>query len=566
MSTDRTPLLQERLFKMNLIRLLLHTSWLNLTLAAIAGCISGISATGLIALINTTLSHDKPSTTILVGYFASLCLIRLIASFASYVLLSRLSQGAIFNLRMLLCQQIIASPLHQLETIGASRILANLTDDIQSISNVVFIIPFVCIDIAIIASCLAYLCWLSWAIFLFTFGFMVLGLVTNQLLALKAISFLKLAREQQDNLFKHFRAMTEGMKELKLHRQRRQAFLLEELKLTAISSQRHNIDGMTIYAAAASSGQILFFVAIGVLLFIMPSVLNISAPILSSYALTIIFTIAPMEDVVSKLPILGQAAVALKKIESLGLLLTNQPAEKESTIEPSAESSWQRLELRGVTHAYHREREGGGFTLGPIDLTLSAGELVFLVGGNGSGKSTLAKLITGLYVPETGEISLDGQPINDENREWYRQHFSVVFSDFYLFERLLGIGCADVDPQAREYLVQLQLDHKVQVKDGVLSTTALSQGQRKRLALLTAYLENRPIYLFDEWASDQDPFFREIFYKQLLPELKRRGKTVLTISHDDQYFYLADRIIKLNYGKLVSSGTSQLHDKAISGS
>jgi putative ATP-binding cassette transporter len=204
----------------------------------------------------------------------------------------------------------------------------------------------------------------------------------------------------------------------------------------------------------------------------------------------------------------------------------------------------------GVTHSYRGEREESGFTLGPIDLTFSAGELVFLVGGNGSGKSTLAKLITGLYIPETGEISLDGQLINDENREWYRQHFSVVFSDFYLFERLLGIGSADIDPQAQDYLVQLQLDHKVQVKDGVLSTTALSQGQRKRLALLTAYLENRPIYLFDEWASDQDPFFKETFYKQLLPELKHRGKTVVVISHDDRYFHLADHIVKLDYGKL----------------
>jgi putative ATP-binding cassette transporter len=88
------------------------------------------------------------------------------------------------------------------------------------------------------------------------------------------------------------------------------------------------------------------------------------------------------------------------------------------------------------------------------------------------------------------------------------------------------------------------------VKDGVLSTTALSQGQRKRLALLTAYLEDRPIYLFDEWASDQDPFFRDIFYKQLLPELKRRGKTVFVISHDDRYFDIADRAIKLDYGKV----------------
>ncbi len=140
---------------------------------------------------------------------------------------------------------------------------------------------------------------------------------------------------------------------------------------------------------------------------------------------------------------------------------------------------------------------------------------------------------------------------NDLNLELYRQLFSTVFADFYLFDRLLGLQLADVDSQAQTYLEQLQLTHKVSVQNGKLSTTALSQGQRKRLALLTAYLEDRPIYLFDEWAADQDPFFREIFYQQLLPELKQRGKALLVISHDNRYFQLADRLLKLDYGKII---------------
>ena len=190
------------------------------------------------------------------------------------------------------------------------------------------------------------------------------------------------------------------------------------------------------------------------------------------------------------------------------------------------------------------------FSLGPVDLSFKPGEIVFIVGGNGSGKSTLAKLITGLYIPEAGEIVLDDKKITDDNREWYRQHFSVIFSDYYLFEKLLGMGKPALDEQAQEYLRQLKINHKVTIENGKLSTTDLSQGQRKRLALLTAYLENRPIYLFDEWASDQDPMFRDIFYKEILVNLKKRNKTVLVISHDDHYFHLADRIIKLDYGKI----------------
>jgi putative ATP-binding cassette transporter len=198
------------------------------------------------------------------------------------------------------------------------------------------------------------------------------------------------------------------------------------------------------------------------------------------------------------------------------------------------------------------EKDDSTFVLGPIDLTLRSGELVFLVGGNGSGKSTLAKIVTGLYPPESGEIRLNGLPILDSNRDDFRQIFSAIFSDFYLFDSLLGLESTERDEQAREYLKQLHLSHKVRIANGVLSTTSLSQGQRKRLALLTAYLEDRPFYLFDEWASDQDPLFKNIFYTRLLPELKQRGKTVLVITHDDKYFDLADRILKLDFGKIIS--------------
>jgi putative ATP-binding cassette transporter len=173
------------------------------------------------------------------------------------------------------------------------------------------------------------------------------------------------------------------------------------------------------------------------------------------------------------------------------------------------------------------------------------------VGGNGSGKSTLAKLIAGLYAPESGQVWWDGEPLTEQTTDAYRQLFSAVFSDFYLFERILGLQLDNLDERAQQYLEKLQLEHKVQVNEGVLSTLELSQGQQKRLALLTAYLEDRSIYLFDEWASDQDPFFREIFYKQILLELKQRGKTVLVISHDDRYFHLADQLIKLEYGQRV---------------
>lgn len=194
------------------------------------------------------------------------------------------------------------------------------------------------------------------------------------------------------------------------------------------------------------------------------------------------------------------------------------------------------------------ESEDAGFRLGPIDLVFEPGQITFIVGGNGSGKSTLAKLITGLYVPRSGSLSLNGERIDHDNIEWYRQNSSAVFTDFHLFEDYLGFDRPGIDAEVQRYLDELQIAHKVRVQDGRLSTVDLSQGQRKRLALLTALLEDRQIYVFDEWAADQEPRFRDVFYHEILTDLKRRGKTVIVITHDDRYFDCADQLVKLDFG------------------
>ncbi len=250
------------------------------------------------------------------------------------------------------------------------------------------------------------------------------------------------------------------------------------------------------------------------------------------------------------LPVMGWASASAAKIESLGLLLDK--ADEECT-EFRPRTAWEQIEFRGVTHAYRRDGQAHGFTLGPLDLEFRTGEILFLVGGNGSGKTTLAKLLTGLYLPADGALCVDGQPITATEREGYRQLFSVVFDDVVLFDSLWGLEAAGLDERAQRYLQELELDHLVTVTDGAFSTIRLSRGQRKRLALLTAYLENRPIYVFDEWAADQDPVFRRVFYERLLPELKSRGKTVVAITHDDRYFAAADRVIKLEEGHVVES-------------
>jgi putative ATP-binding cassette transporter len=340
------------------------------------------------------------------------------------------------------------------------------------------------------------------------------------------------------------------VKELKVHGGRREAFLTDALLETAAFYRRRNTAGLTLHAAAGSWGQLLFLVAIGLLLFAVPELAPVPWEARAGVTLAIVYATAPLEAILSWAPALSRARVALRKIEGLGLSAAAPDPEGEPASRGGAGPRVACLELASVMHAYRRPGEPGGFVLGPLDLTLRPGELVFVAGGNGSGKTTLAKILTGLYTPEAGKVLLNGRTVAARDQEAYRQLFSVVFADCYLFDGLLGLGFPELDARAQHYLTRLGLEQQVRVKGGILSTTEVSQGQRKRLALLTAYLEDRPVYVFDEWAADQDPCFKEVFYTRLLPELKARGKVVLVITHDEKYFPVADRVVRLDDGKL----------------
>src|SRR5262249_24228380 len=256
---------------------------------------------------------------------------------------------------------------------------------------------------------------LSWVVLLMVLGFMGIGVATYQIPLTKGMHRLRAARQEEDALFKHFRAMTDGAKELKLHRERRAAFLSDLLRVTAVAFRRKVVSGLTIFTAAGSWGQILFFVLIGLLLFFVPKVNAVTSRTLISYTIILLYMMTPLQVILNALPGLGRANIAFQKVQELGVSLDGHPKELESPAQSKSQQGWKALELAGVAHSYQREGEDSGFTLGPIDLTIERGKILFLVGGNGSGKTTLAKVITGLYIPESGEIRIDGRAVTDLN-------------------------------------------------------------------------------------------------------------------------------------------------------
>ena len=533
---------------MRLFLFLFRTSRWLLLAALVASVVSGLGSALLVSLINQALTSSRDQLGGLGLQFAGVALLVITTRWASETLFAHLSQRTLASMRMHVSRLMLEAPYRHIETHGSARLLAVLTDDVRTVSDFFVALPNFTQHGAVVVGCLAYLGYLSWQVFLFAIVVTVLGALGYHLAHVRALFHLRRSRLEQDDLYRHFRALCDGAKELRLHRPRRQAFLSQLLSGSIEKVRAHHTRGMTIYAASESWGNFLFFVFIGLVLFVLTRVLTVPAEVMSGYALVFLYMVLPMDSLLMAIPSINRTRVALERVEkgTAGLVNRDAPADEPS----GAAVRFDSLRLAGVTHSYQREQEDGAFQVGPIDLEIRRGEILFLIGGNGSGKTTLAKLLVGLYAPESGQVLLDGRPVTDEERDGYRQLFSAVFSDFFLFERLLGLGGGELDEEARRWLRELHLDRKVTVECGALSTTELSQGQRKRLALLVAYLEDRPFYVFDEWAADQDPSYKAIFYTRVLPDLRARGKTILVITHDDRYFHVADRCVELEAGQL----------------
>jgi len=348
-------------------------------------------------------------------------------------------------------------------------------------------------------------------------------------------------------MFESFRALIGGMKEIKLNAARREQ-ALDMFSQRASDLKESGRRQSRFFGASATLTQALFYVAIGLALVEFAKT-DTNRIVLVGYVISIIYLMAPLQAVIDILQSLVQANIAMGRIEELGVRL-DQARPRHSDEPLDSQAGWTTLQLAAVGYGYGPPEERD-FALKPISLTLEAGEIVFVVGGNGSGKTTFAKIVTGLYTPTSGDIIIGGRRVGEGDHSWYRQQFSAIFHDSFLFEHLPPIGAKgpNCDSEVSELLQKLQIADRVKIEDGRLSNTAaLSLGERKRVALMLAYFEDRPICLFDEWAADQDSIFKDVFYREILSELRSRGKLVIVISHDDRYFDVADKLLVLERG------------------
>lgn len=525
-----------------LLRILAQCPRRLLVLALAASLAAAAAGIGMVTAANEMLAERHDPRALAMG-FAAAALLGLAGRIGGGLLFARLGEGVLLDIRRTLAARVAAAEYARVERLGAARVQSVMTDDAARVADFLVAFPNIVMNAAIVAGCLAYLAWTSLPAFALALATILGGSLVFHLGHARALGELDRAGSAQDELFAHFDGLFAGAKELKLNRERQEAFLRLSLERSIAAVRGHRLRGLRIYVLAAGIALFLVHALIGVLTF---------GSFAAGSIVVFLYLMMPLDVLLNNLPNAQQARVSMGRIDRLMAAV----AEPEPGLTRGPAAGFRELRLEGVRHRYTRESEDGMFELGPIDLTFRPGEVTILIGGNGSGKTTLAKVLTGLYRPDSGSILLDGAGVTALDRARLRRLFSAVFADFHLFPTLDGLDGpgAALDAQANALIAKLELGHKVSVTDGVLSTRSLSQGQRKRLALVVAYLEDRPFYLFDEWAADQDPAFREVFYRRLLPELRARGKAVLAISHDDRYFDVADRCVKLENGRLVEAG------------
>ncbi len=540
---------------MNLLKLFHKTAPSLFYSSLFTSIISGFSNAALAGLISHQIAMQQPINSWFLYSLVFLILIAVCFDFLAKQLLNRLLNRVVYKLRMSFASQVLTLPFSRLETLGTPRLFALLTDDILIIGNVTAQLPTICVGLTTLLGCVLYLAWLSplTLIGLIVFAFPVI--ICYWLLQKKTSQLFQNVIGLRNQLYSIYRDLTDGMKELKLHANRLSVFYYEYLQPVTISSRETNTAFHKYHLFAQSVNQFTYFILI-LGLFASSNWLGTSIEVLGAYAIMVLYIKSATMTLFTALPLWSGAQVAINKIEAIGFKLrvsetiTRSANTLNSKTPNGIGTNDIRIDVEGICYAYQKNKEEQGFHVGPFNCSFQSGEVVFITGGNGSGKTTFLKLLIGLYSPKTGQIAWNNQEVTVENLEEYRQNFAVIFSEPYLFPHLMGFVGESVDEQAQAWLQRLQLTNKVEVINNKFSNLKLSFGQRKRLALLTAYIEDRPIYIFDEWAAGQDPEFRKFFYRTLLPELKAKDKLVIAITHDDQYFDTADRIIKFDAGQI----------------
>lgn len=506
----------------------------------------GLFGLGQMFVIMQSFYTSVPKLYLLI--FFSICL--LISATGDKVMQTKmitLANKIVYECRMKLLNRLFSVNYQKFEKLETGRIYTTLNDDTEAISGAAGTMIGLITDSLTVIGIFAYIFIVSpmTALFLIIITAFLSGFYT--FISAKTTKHFERSRDIRNKFMGLLDGLVKGFKELSMHKRAKKEYAKD---IEGVSTDYKNVNNMAHIKFVnaeilVDSFLMILLASIGIILPMI--VTNIDTTTIISFIILMLYIIEPISNLMDAVPEIMQLRVSWNRIQGLLNELPGNWNMDDKENDSTECKVIEQLEAKNLEFAYNSENEHESFKVGPISLEASRGEIIFIIGGNGSGKTTISKLLTGLYIPEMGSLTIDGREVTNEE---LGEYYSTVFSDFYLFEKLYNIDVEANREKINRYLKLLELDDKVSIKDGEFSTIDLSGGQRKRLALLRCYIEDRPIYLFDEWAADQDPTFRKFFYNTLLVKMKEEGKIVIAVTHDDHYFNIADKIIKLDMGKI----------------
>lgn len=498
-----------------------------------------------LVIVNAVLGNVFPENT----HFRNLLLFlfALLLNVTLYLQVQKISvrivETIIGKIRWGVIEKVQQADLESFEKLGKAHIYNAITLDTQIISDVAHTFGWLNDAALLCVGLLTYQFVVCKPAFFFTAAIFGLGGLIYTGAILWSKKWIHCARDTEEALFDGISDTLYGFKELKINDKKNDDFFHQTL--VKRSAENRVCRTKAENALASSNVMASFFecAAFVPIIFIIPAFGDFSIHELAVSVVSLLFF--PFNLIKDTIPYIIRGWISVERVESLIKRLENLKPDTPTETGPASTLGFKEIRYRQICFSYRDQKGNPSFSIDHIDLSIGPGEIIFVTGGNGSGKSTLIKTLVGLYAPVSGSIEVDGAVIT---RSEFRSLFSAVFSDFHLFDRLYGSGDVEED-HVKELLKTMALEGSVSFKDNRFSPLTLSGGQRKRLALIEALLEDKPVYVFDEWASDQSPHFRDYFYHHLLPSLKKRGKAVIAVTHDDHFFHAADRIFKMDYGR-----------------
>jgi len=513
--------------------------------------LAGLCSAAVLGIVNAAAAEAasrSPATT--AYFFAFLGLTATFLLTKRFILLTSIheTEQIIHRIRLRVVEKVLRSDLLALDRIGRGNILASVGKDTQVLSQAAFMLTNAAEALALLTFALLYLGWLSLPAFIIGGLFMAAAAIFHSVKMNRVEQGLREALNKENACLASINDFLSGFREIKLH-QRRGEDMSRHLEVESQQAAISKSGALEMLARQYSLSQAMLYMLIGTMVFVVPIFSDSFSNVAVKTATTVLFMVSSLTILIAAIPVFAEANAAAGHISGIEKELNESSWPTDPATDLPIEHEFKEIVLQQVSYKHEKRGDDTPFTLGPINLRFKAGELVFISGGNGSGKSTLVNLLIGLYRPSSGTITIDSKEVDSHSLVAYRNLFAVVFSDFHLFKRLFGM--MDTAQERIDELLQLlEMEKKTSVVNGEFSSLNLSSGQRKRIALLVALLEEKPIIVLDEWAADQDPQFREKFYRIMLPELKRLGKTIIAVTHDERYFEIADRRISLDYGQI----------------